>query len=74
MALELLALQSEILLDPGNDALDDRLPLGVLEREAVRLHPPDAPDARVDEGLLPFAVGGLMTMLDQFLRRAGGQG
>ena len=54
-------------------SLDEPVPVGIRQREAVRLHPPDAPDARVDEGLLALAVGGLMAVLDQLLRLPGGE-
>ena len=73
VALELLALQPELFLDLADDLLDDPVPVGVLEAEAVRLHPPDAADLRVDEGLLALAVGGLMTVLDQLFRRPRGE-
>ena len=35
---------------------------------------PDAPDARIHEGLLPFAVRGLVAMLDDLLGLIGRQG
>ena len=73
VALELLALQPELFLDLADDLLDDPVPVGVLEAEAVRLHPPDAADLRVDEGLLALAVGGLMTVLDQLFRCPRGE-
>src|SRR5262249_47768449 len=73
VALQLLAFQPQLLLDLADDLLDDPVPVGVLEPEAVRLDPPDAADLGVDEGLLALAVGGLMTVLDQVPGRPGGE-
>ena len=74
VALQLLLLQPELLLDLGDRLREEPLPIGVRQREAVRLHPPDAPDARIDEGLLALAVGGLVAMLHQLLRLLGREG
>jgi hypothetical protein len=73
VALQLLLLQSQLLLDLDDRLLDEPFPIGIRQRETVRPHPPDAPDARVDDGLLALAVGSLFAVLHQFFRLLGGE-
>src|SRR5262249_54529296 len=73
VALQLLLFQPQLLLDGLHDPLEERLPGGVGQAEAVRLQAPDAAHLRIDDGLLALAVGGLLAVLLQLLRLDRGE-
>ena len=74
MTLQLLLLQSQLFLNlAGKRFLGESLPLGVIQRELARPQPPDAANARVDERLLPLAVGSWLLVRFQIFRLGAGQ-
>src|SRR5206468_2197545 len=73
MAFQLLFFQAQLLLNGANRLLEERLPIGIGQGEVLRRQPPNAPDARIDDGLFALAVGGLLAMFLQLLRLLGGE-
>ena len=76
VGFQLLFLQAEFLLDLAYRLLQENVPVGIGQREAVRLQFPDAANAGIDDGLLTLAIGGLPAQLFQRLglRRSERQG
>lgn len=74
VALELLLLQTEFVLNGFDRVTKELRPFGIREREPIGIELPHAPDARIHEGRLALSVRSLFTVGLQFLRlmrRAG---